>query len=111
MASIVERLLPLIPWPPMSRADFLPFLCPGIHPTIEDVAAREHEGVLTIRVDNGEFQVPVEECAVEAGCHIHTLCMSWRRSILTQITKTRKNLVWSDKFLLARTLKTRATGC
>ncbi len=59
-SASAERLVPFIPRPPVGRLNIQPFPCHGIHPTIEDVAARKDERMFTVRVDNGEFQVPVE---------------------------------------------------
>ena len=57
---IGPALLRVPPVPPMGRPHVQPFLGLHFHPAVENTAAREHERMRTVIIDDGQFKVAVE---------------------------------------------------
>ena len=53
-------LLRVPPFPPMGRPHVQPFLGLHFHPAVENAAAREHERMRAVIIDDGQFKVAVE---------------------------------------------------
>src|SRR5664279_5119716 len=50
----------VLPLAPMGRPHIQPFLGLDLHPTVENAAAREHERMRAIVIDDGQLNVAVE---------------------------------------------------
>src|SRR5664279_1426371 len=53
-------LLRVPPVPPVGRPHVQPFLGFHFHPAVENAAAREHERMRAVIIDDGQFKVAVE---------------------------------------------------
>src|SRR5450631_4417057 len=50
------------PLPPMGRPHVQPFLGLHFHPAVENAAAREHERMRAVIIDDGQLKVALERC-------------------------------------------------
>src|SRR5450631_4626093 len=55
-------LLRAPPVPPMGRPHVQPFLGLHFHPAVENAAAREHERMRAVIIDDGQLKVALERC-------------------------------------------------
>ena len=57
---IGAALLGVPPFPPMGRPHVEPLFGLHFHPAVENAAAREHERMRAIIIDDGQFKIAVE---------------------------------------------------